>query len=60
MIVPSSMKGGKPSNSTIGGGGQQLGGTGSNGNMGMPSVSSILQNLRTPQGNNPNNMLQPI
>jgi hypothetical protein len=60
MIVPSSLKGVKPSNSTMGGGGtnQQTIPTGL-GTGGPTNVSSILQNLRTPQGN-PNSILSPI
>ncbi len=64
MIVPSNLKGVKPSNSTIGGGvpgaSQMLNGNTNNpATMNGQSVSSILQNLRTPQGN-PNNMLSPL
>jgi|LauGreDrversion4_2_1035121.scaffolds.fasta_scaffold342007_1 hypothetical protein len=60
MIVPSSLKGVKPSNSTMGGAGsnQQNIPTGL-GTGGPNNVSSILQNLRTPQGN-PNSILSPI
>jgi len=58
MIVPSSLKGVKPSNSTMGGQGQQNVPTGL-GTGGPTNVSSILQNLRTPQGN-PNSILSPI
>ena len=60
MIMPSSLKGVKPSNSTMGGAGsnQQNIPTGL-GTGGPNNVSSILQNLRTPQGN-PNSILSPI
>ena len=58
MIVPSNLKGVKPSNSTIGGGNPQNVPNGL-GNGGPQNVTSILQNLRTPQGN-PNSILSPI
>ena len=58
MIVPSSLKGVKPSSSTMGGQGHQNVPTGL-GTGGPTNVSSILQNLRTPQGN-PNSILSPI